>query len=308
MRILVTGGAGFIGSHVAEAYVSGGHRVWIVDDLSTGKKENVPTGAELCAWDIGDARMGDLLRREKIEFINHPAAHMDIRESAAAPVFDARVNVLGLLSLLEAARRAGTRRVLFSSTGGAIYGDQEEFPAKETHPTQPDSPYGIAKLAGEKYLGYYQKVHGLIPVVLRYANVYGPRQNPFGEAGVVAIFTAKMLRGESPLLHGSGKQTRDFIYIDDVVAANVLALGHAGKRPCLFNVGTGKETDIRTVFHQIKTLTGFSGRPIHDAAKEGEQFRSSIDSSRIAKSWKWKNKVPLSEGLARTVEWFREKT
>lgn len=305
MKILVTGGAGFIASHVAEAYLKEGHNVWIVDDLSTGKRENVPAGAVLCVWDIADARTGKLLAEEKIELINHHAAHMDIRESVADPMFDAKVNVLGLLSLLESARKAGLRRIIFSSTGGAIYGEQREFPAKEDHSTVPASPYGITKLAGEKYLEFYRQVHGFIPQILRYANVYGPRQNPQGEAGVIAIFTDKMLRGSQPVIHGDGKQTRDFVCVEDVVRANVLALKHP--EPCLFNVGTGKETNVNTVSAHLQRLTGFPKEAAHDAPKEGEQTRSVIDPSAIGKAWGWKPGVPLAEGLEKTVRWFKDR-
>ncbi len=302
MKILVTGGAGFIGSHVAEAYLALGHNVWIVDDMSSGKKENIPAGAVFCPWDIADARVEKLLAQEKIELINHHAAQIDIRVSVSNPVADAKVNILGLIHLLEAGRKAAVRRFIFASTGGAIYGEQESFPAAEDHPAQPFSPYGVAKYAGEQYLAYYHKAFGIVPQILRYANVYGPRQNPHGEAGVIAIFTAKMFKGESPVIHGNGLQTRDFVCVPDVVNANVLALQKP--QSCLFNVGTGQESNIKSLAENLKRLTAFAGPIVHDAPKEGEQLRSCIDSSRIAKAWGWKPRVELSEGLQRTVEWF----
>ena len=304
MKILVTGGAGFIGSHVAEAYAKLGHRVWVVDDLSSGKRENVPAGIELYPWDIADPRVAKLLMDERIELINHHAAHMDVRASVSDPLKDAKTNVMGLLSLLEATRKSGVKRFIFASTGGAIYGEQRQFPAKESHPSEPSSPYGVGKLAGEKYLECYHRLLGIVPQILRYANVYGPRQNPHGEAGVIAIFADKMLRPQTPWIHGSGHQTRDFIYIEDIVKANVLALSHV--QACLFNVGTGQETDILTIFRHLQTLTGYGGKAQHDKAKEGEQMRSSINSERILEAWGWKPQVPLLEGLEKTAHWFRQ--
>ncbi len=304
MRIVVTGGAGFIGSHIAQAYCDQGHRVWIVDDCSTGRKEYVPAAATLCEWDIADPRVEALLRKEKIELINHHAAHIDIRNSVLNPVMDARTNILGFLSLLEAARNSGVKRFIFASTGGAIYGEQREFPAAETHPEQPNSPYAVSKVAGEKYLECYQRVHGIVPQILRYANVYGPRQNPLGEAGVIAIFAAKMLKGQTPVIHGTGRQTRDFVYVQDVVTANLLAL--ANPQACVFNVGTGKETNIVTIFRHVKKAAGFTGEAGHDEAKAGEQPRSVIDPSRIGEVWGWKPSVLLDVGLEKTVQWFKE--
>ncbi len=304
MKILVTGGTGFIGSHVAQAYVKLGHEVWVVDDLSTGKKENVPAGAHLCIADIADPKVARLLAQEKIELINHHAAHIDLRESVAQPLHDAQTNVLGLLSLLEASRKSGVKRWIFASTGGALYGEQREFPAKETHVAEPVSPYGVGKLAGEKYLECYQKIYGIVAQIFRYANVYGPRQSPHGEAGVVAIFTDKLLRGQAPVVHGSGKQTRDFVFVQDVVGANVLALDHP--ESCLFNVGTGQETDVLTILRHLKSFTGFSGQAKHDAAKEGEQMRSCIDAKKIQKAWGWAPRTSLAQGLEKTVLWFKE--
>jgi len=217
MKILVTGGAGFIGSHVVDAYVEAGHDVVVVDDLSSGKPENVNAKAKLVQMDIRDAGFERVVAEHRIEVISHHAAQMDVRRSVADPAFDASINVLGGLNVLEAARKQGVVKFIFASTGGAIYGEQEYFPADEQHPLRPLSPYGITKLATEKYLYFYKEVHGLNSVILRYANVYGPRQNPHGEAGVVAIFCSKILEGQQPVINGNGKQTRDYTFVGDIV-------------------------------------------------------------------------------------------
>jgi len=230
---------------------------------------------------------------------------MDVRRSVADPVEDASINILGLLTLLEACRMYGVRRVLFASSGGAIYGEQDYFPADERHPTRPISPYGVAKLTSEQYLYYYGAVYGMASISLRYANVYGPRQNPEGEAGVVAIFTSKMLRGDQPVINGPGTQTRDYVYVADVVRANVLALQHSGSG--LFNVGTGVETDVNTLFRHLRTHTGSSCAETHGEAKKGEQLRSVLDNRKIVKDLGWSVGMSLEEGLLRTVEHFTKK-
>jgi UDP-glucose 4-epimerase len=223
VKILVTGGAGFIGSHIADAYVQQGHDVVILDDLSSGSKGNINPGATFVHLDIRDKGVADLFRSEQFDVVNHHAAQMDVRRSVSDPQYDASINVLGGLNILENASRHKVKKVIFSSTGGAIYGEQDYFPADELHPLRPLSPYGITKLCTEKYLFYYKEVHGMDHVVLRYANVYGPRQNPHGEAGVVAIFASKLLRGEQPVINGDGKQTRDYTFVGDVVKANLAA-------------------------------------------------------------------------------------
>ncbi len=301
--ICVTGGAGFIGSHVAEALVHAGHRVLIVDDLSTGRKENVPEGATLHVLDIRSQEAAELLVRERVEILVHHAAQMDVRRSVEDPRLDADVNVLGTLNLLEAARRGDVRQVIFASTGGAIYGEQEAFPADEDHPARPVSPYGVSKLAGERYLYYYHHEHGLHATCLRYANVYGPRQNPHGEAGVVAIFMERILSGGRPVINGDGLQTRDYVWVGDVVAANLATLGAEGFR--IYNVGTGIETDVVTLYGKIREALGGGPEPVHGPAKPGEQRRSVIDSSRIARELGVRVATPLAEGLSRTADWFR---
>jgi UDP-glucose 4-epimerase len=303
MKILVTGGAGFIGSHVVDAYLAAGHEVVVVDDLSTGRRENLDPRARFHHLDIQDLRTAELIRTERPEVLNLHAAQMDVRRSVADPLLDARINVLGMINLLEAARQAGVRRILFASSGGAVYGEQEAFPAPETHPTNPVSPYGVSKRAGELYAFFYQVQYGLPFVALRYANVYGPRQDPHGEAGVVAIFAAKMLRGEPVTVNGDGRQTRDYVYVGDVARANVLALGCPVSGP--LNIGTGVETDVNTLARLLLEATGSRSAVQHGAAKPGEQRRSVIECRRAADQLGWRPEVSLTDGLRRTVEFFR---
>jgi UDP-glucose 4-epimerase len=306
MKILVTGGAGFIASHIVDAYIAAGHQVTIVDNLSTGKKANVNPAAEFHQVDIRDAdALGKVLAGGKYDVVNHHAAQMDVRRSVADPVYDASVNILGVLTLLEASVRHGIRRVVFASSGGAIYGEQEVFPAPETHPTRPISPYGVAKLSTEQYLFYYGAVYGVESVALRYANVYGPRQNPEGEAGVVAIFTTKMLQGAQPVINGEGKQTRDYVYVGDVVKANLLAL--QAKGICVYNVGTGVETDVNTIFRTLKAATGSRCEEIHGEGKKGEQTRSVLNAGKLSTELGWRPGVSLKDGLKNTVEYFRSR-
>jgi UDP-glucose 4-epimerase len=304
MRILVTGGAGFIASHVTDAFVAGGHQVAVVDDLSSGKRENLNPRATVYQLDVQDPAIADVFRREQPEALCHHAAQMDVRRSVADPVFDARVNILGLLNLLENGRHHGLKRVLFSSTGGAIYGEQDVFPCPETHKTEPLSPYGVAKLASERYLFFYSVTYGISYAALRYANVYGPRQNPHGEAGVIAIFTEKLLRGEQPVVNGDGKQTRDYVYVGDLVRANLAAL--TAEFSGAVNLGTGIETDVNTLFHHLCTLCGATAPERHGPAKPGEQQRSVIDNALAGRVLGWRPQVRLEDGLLETVEFFRK--
>lgn len=306
MNILVTGGAGFIGSHVVDAYIELGHNVIVVDNLSTGSIENLNPKAKFYQLDIRDDKIEEVFKLEKIDVVNHHAAQMDVRKSVEDPIYDADVNIIGSLKLLQFSVKYGIKKFIFASTGGAIYGEQDYFPADEEHPTRPLSPYGVAKLTIEKYLYFYKEVHGLNYVVLRYANIYGPRQNPHGEAGVVAIFTSKMLRGEQPVINGDGFQTRDYTYVGDVVRANVLALNY-DKSSGVFNIGTGLETDVNTLFHKLKNLTGANCEEFHGPAKPGEQRRSVISYNKIYQTLGWKPEVPLDEGLRLTVEFFKNK-
>ncbi|HXG37502.1 MAG TPA: NAD-dependent epimerase/dehydratase family protein [Bacteroidota bacterium] len=305
MKILVTGGAGFIGSHVVDAYLMAGHQVVVIDDLSSGTRENLNPKAKFYQVDIRSDQIEGIFQREKFDVVNHHAAQMDVRRSVADPKYDASVNIMGTLNLLESSRRNAVKQVIFASTGGAIYGEQEQFPADEEHPQQPLSPYGVAKLAVEKYLFVYQAVHGLRFVSLRYANVYGPRQNPFGEAGVVAIFAHKMLKGEQPIINGDGKQTRDYVYIADVVRANLLAL--ECPRSEIYNVGTGVETDVNQLFKKLRKYLKPDCKEEHGPPKSGEQQRSVISYAKIKKELGWMPETKLEEGLYLTAEYFKQK-
>lgn len=301
--ICITGGAGFIGSHIADAFVEQGHEVIILDDLSSGSKHNVPDAAELVVADIRSDDAAQILYDRKVDVLVHHAAQMDVRRSVDNPVFDADVNLLGFLNLLEASRKTGVRQVIFASTGGAIYGEQDMHPADENHPARPVSPYGVAKLAGERYLYFYHCQYGLNATCLRYANVYGPRQNPHGEAGVVAIFMHKLLRGEQAVINGDGKQSRDYVFVGDVVKANVAALGRPGFE--IYNVGTGIETDVNELFSEVHRSVGTGSPAIHGAGMPGEQLRSSISSKKLHEALGVSPETPFSEGIKETAEWFK---
>lgn len=305
MNILVTGGAGFIGSHVVDAYLADGHNVVVVDDLSAGFKENINPRAEFYKLDIRSEEIEQIFRQHAIEIVNHHAAQMDVRKSVADPKYDANLNIIGGLNVFEAGRQCGVRKFIFSSTGGAIYGEQDYFPADEQHPVRPLSPYGITKLCTEKYLFYYKEVYGIDYVILRYANVYGPRQNSHGEAGVVAIFAEKMLHGDQPVINGDGKQTRDYTYVGDVVKANLLALHLSGSD--VFNIGTGKETNVNEIFSKLRRHLNPSCAEKHGPAKQGEQLRSVISYEKIQKALGWTPSVSLDEGIRMTAEFFKKK-
>ncbi len=302
--VLVTGGAGFIGSHVADALVEAGHRVLVLDDLSSGRRENVNPKADLHVLGIRSREAAELIRREKVEILVHHAAQMDVRRSTEDPAFDAEVNILGTLNLLNAAVKAGTRQVIFASTGGAIYGEQEVFPASEDHPARPVSPYGVSKLAGERYLYYFHQEHGLDVACLRYANVYGERQNPHGEAGVVAIFINRLVKGEAGTINGDGLQTRDYIHVSDVVRANLAVLDHSGFH--VYNVGTGVETSVVELYQELAKAVDSNLEPSFGPAMTGEQRRSSIDSGLLRGDF---SQLPamlsLTDGLGKTAEWFQ---
>lgn len=303
MKIAVTGGAGFIASHIADAYLSLGHEVVIIDNLSTGKRENIPANARFIEMDVNDPGIPALFMEEKFDIVNHHAAQMDVRVSVQDPTYDARINILGGINIYESALRSGVKKIIFASSGGTVYGEQEYFPADERHPTKPISPYGIAKLSNEQYLYYYAHVHGLPSVAFRYANIYGPRQNPHGEAGVIAIFAQKLLKGEQPVINGDGLQTRDYVYVGDVVAANILAL-----QPQMigaYNIGTGIETDVNTLFGHLRDLSQSTCEEQHAPAKQGEQMRSVLSHERIFASFGWTPKMDIVEGLSKTVDSFR---
>ena len=306
--VLVTGGAGFIGSHVTDALVEAGHRVLVVDDLSSGRGEHVHAGAELHPLDIRSEEAAQLIETEEVEVLVHHAAQMDVRRSTEDPAFDASVNILGTLNLLGALARstasAERKQVIFASTGGAIYGEQEEFPATESHPARPISPYGVSKLAGERYLFYFHSQYELNVSCLRYANVYGERQNPHGEAGVVAIFLKRLLAGDSCRINGDGLQTRDYIHVSDVVLANRAVLGRKGFH--IYNVGTGLETNVVDLYPQLASAVGSELEAVHGPDMPGEQRRSSIDSTLLQSELDVPDPMSLAEGLELTSAWFRE--
>lgn len=302
MKILVTGGAGFIGSHVVDAYIEAGHQVVVVDDLSTGRKGNVNPKARFYELDLNDPGLEDVFAQEHPEVVNHHAAQAAVPRSVEDPLYDARVNVLGMIHLLQCCVRYRVRKVIYASTGGALYGDPKTIPVPEDHPVWPKSPYGVSKYAGELYLHAFQAVHGLPYVILRYANVYGPRQDPYGEAGVVAIFAQRMLSGKQPVIYGDGTQTRDFVYVSDVAQANLLAL--EGGASLVANIGTGQETSVNEIFRLLARCTGFTDEPQYAPARPGEVYRIALDPRRAEQELGWRPQVPLEEGLRRTVESF----
>ena len=304
MKVLVTGGAGFIGSHVADRLVAEGHDVVILDDLSTGHVERLQPNARFYQMDLHSPWIDELFRIERPEAVVHQAAQASVRRSVEDPVFDAAVNVLGTAALLQASVHHGVRRFLIASTGGAIYGDADLTPTPEDYPALPVSPYGASKLAAEVYVRTFNALHGLSYAALRYANVYGPRQDPHGEAGVVAIFTRRLLRGETTRINGDGKQTRDFVYVGDVAEANARALSSDAVGS--FNVGTGTETDINAIFQKLKRLTGSNQPEEHGPPLPGEQRRSVVDVRKIERALGWKPKTSLDAGLDATVRYFRE--
>jgi UDP-glucose 4-epimerase len=304
MKILVTGGAGFIGSHIVDRLVQEGYGVVIADNLSTGKRRNVNRAARFYRTDIGSWWLERVFRRERPAVVCHHAAQMNVRRSVQDPKFDAETNILGTLNVLRNAIKYGVRKFIFASSGGAVYGEPEKLPVSESHPMRPGSPYGISKAVGDEYLRYFYDADGLEYVSLRYANVYGPRQDPYGEAGVVAIFTQKMLLGEQPIINGNGRQTRDFVFVDDVVEANIAALSKEAHG--IYNVGTGQETTINELFGILAGLINPSVREVHGPAKKGEQLRIALDSSRFHRELDWEPKVALKDGLARTVDYYRQ--
>jgi UDP-glucose 4-epimerase len=303
MKILVTGGAGFIASQIADAFINEGHEVFVLDNLSTGFEKNVNPKATFIKKDIGDKSLAELFEKEKFDVVNHHAAQMDVRRSVADPAFDATTNILGTINLLQNSIKTGVKKFMFASTGGAVYGEQDYFPADEKHPTSPLSPYGISKLAVEKYLFFYNAQYKLNYTILRYANIYGPRQNPFGEAGVVAIFSTKLLKNEQPVINGSGKQTRDYVFVGDVVKANLITINY--QKSDIYNIGTSKETDVNELFNMLNKIVGNNKEEKHGPAAPGEQMRSVITSDKLFKTFNWRPSTNLQEGLQKTVDFFK---
>ncbi len=305
MKICVTGGAGFIGSNIADKYIELGHEVVIIDNLSTGNAENINQDAKFYNVDITSDEITKIFEEEKFDLLNHHAAQVDVRVSVYNPIFDAHTNIIGGLNLYNTAVQTGVKKIIFASSGGTVYGEQTQFPATENHSTEPCSPYGIAKLTNEKYIKYFNLQNGIDFVILRYANIYGPRQNPFGEAGVVAIFTNKLLNGEQPFINGDGFNTRDYTFVDDVVNANVIALDEDVSG--IFNIGTGIEKDVNFIFQSVKSLTNSDCPEIHKDAKPGEQRRSVLSFSKFNMMTGWEPKTEITDGLRKTVEFFKSK-
>ena len=306
MRILVTGGAGFIGSHVADRLLADGHTVDVVDNLSTGRRERVNAAARLFVCDLRSARLDGAFAAARPEAIVHLAAQAAVPRSVADPRFDASVNVLGTLAVLDAARRVAVRRVVYISTGGAVYGDTDVLPTPEDHPMRPDSPYGVSKLAGERYLECWAGLTGTPTLTLRLANIYGPRQDPQGEAGVVAIFTARLLGGAECVVNGDGEQTRDYVYVEDVADAAARALANPDATGVV-NIGTGVATSVNDLYRRLARQVGVTRPARHAPARPGEQRKSLLDAARAKALLGWTATTSLDAGLAKTVAYFRER-
>ncbi len=307
-KVLVTGGAGFIGSHVADAYLARGDRVWVLDDLSSGRRENVPAGATLIEMGIESPDVESLFQEAGFDLVNHHAAQIDVRVSVADPLGDARTNVSGLLNLLEASLKCGVRRVVYVSSGGVVYGEPDAVPTPETSPKLPLSPYGVSKLAGEYYLSYYHRVHGLEYVALRYSNVFGPRQDPHGEAGVVAIFSIRLLAGQELDVYGDGDQTRDYVFVDDVTRANLLVSDMPlppgdGLDRLAFNVGTEVGTSVNRLADRIEATCGLRVGRAFKPQRDGELRHSTLDTGKL-RGLGWSPSVTLDDGLERTFRWI----
>jgi UDP-glucose 4-epimerase len=303
MRILVTGGAGFIGSNVADRFLALGHEVAVLDNLSTGRRENLDSRIRLYEADLLDREAVEKVVADfRPEVVDHHAAQIDVRASVEHPVFDASTNILGGLGLLEACVRHGVKKLVYASTGGALYGEGKTLPATEDHPAHPESPYGVSKFALEHYVYCFRLLHGLDATVLRYPNVYGPRQNPHGEAGVNAIFIGLMCEGKAPTIFGDGEQVRDYVYVEDVVAANELALTRGSGETV--NLGWGRGVSVNDIVRHLKAILNFPGEAVHAAPRAGEVQRIYLDASRAKSVLGWTPKVPFEEGLRRTVGWY----
>lgn len=306
MKILVTGGAGFIASHIVDAYVERGHQVTVVDDLSSGLRENVNAEAELVEGDLRDPATVEKLRGRNFDLVNHHAAQIDVRVSVANPAADAELNIVASLRLFQAMIEDGVKKIIFASSGGASYGEPHYAPQDEKHPIAPLSPYGCAKVSIDQYLFFFRHVYGIKAVSLRYGNVYGPRQRKDGEAGVVAIFAGALLDGQTARINGTGEQTRDYVFVEDVVRANM-----AASEPDvdgIFNVGTGVETSVNQLYDVLARALGVDRQPEHAAAKAGEQMRSVLDGSKLRTLAALPDPVQFEEGIRQTVEWLRSRT
>lgn len=305
MRILVTGGAGFIGSNVVDRFVAEGHEVLIVDNLSSGLQQNLNPSASFHNLDIRDAdALNQIVAEFQPEVIDHHAAQIDVRRSVLDPIFDLETNILGSIRLFQAAASHGVRKIIYASTGGALYGEARTLPADENHPVNPESPYGVSKHTVEHYLYFFRQTEGIDYTVLRYPNVFGPRQNPHGEAGVNAIFIGLMTEGKTPTIFGDGEQVRDYVYVDDIAHANSLALQKGSAE--IVNLGWGRGISVNQIFQELRHLIEFKDEPIYAAARPGEVQKIYLDATRARSVLGWEPKITFEEGLARTLRWYQE--
>ncbi len=305
MKIVVTGGAGFIGSNLVDCLLEYGHQVVVVDDLSSGQKKSLPLeNVNFYQLDIRSPQIEDLFKKEKPDVVIHLAAQIDVRISVKDPILDADINILGTLNLLQCCIKFGLKKFIFTSSGGCIYGEGKDLPFTEDHPFQPDAPYGISKLVINNYLEYYREVYDLEYTILALGNVYGPRQDPFGEAGVVAIFAGLLLDGKQPIIYGDGQQLRDYIYVDDVVDSYIRVLDKANGQ--LFNIGTGLGTSVNTLYQKMAKITNFNGQPKYAPPRLGEIEKTYLDISKAKKLLKWEPKYDLDSGLEKTIDWFKK--
>jgi UDP-glucose 4-epimerase len=303
VKILVTGGAGFIGSHITDALIENGHAVVVIDDLFTGHKENVNPKARFLKMDVRDPELIRLFEEERFDIVNHQAARGNVRASMEDPMVYADVNVRGGVNLLECSRKCGVRKFIYSSTGGCVYGELQYLPADERHPIAPRDPYGASKASFELYLPVYEANYGLKYTIFRYPNIYGPRQDPLGEAGVISIFTGQLLRGIQPVINGDGEQERDYVFVEDVARANLMALRHGDND--VFNLGWGIGTSVNTLFHHLRDILQSDMREVHGPPKLGEVRRSCLNAEKVKRLLGWEPQVKLEEGLKRTVDYFR---
>lgn len=304
MKIMVTGGAGFIGSNIVDAYLQNGHDVVVVDNLATGRFSNLNPAVRFYQLDIRSPNLNQVFEKECPEVVNHHAAQMDVRRSVADPLYDADVNVKGSLNVLECARKNNAQQFIYSSSGGTVYGEPEYIPCDENHPIRPICPYGGTKYMMEMYLYMYRSMYGLNYTIFRYPNVYGPRQDPKGEAGVVAIFTGQMVRGEQVVIYGDGEQERDFVYVQDIAAANVLALGYRDEGQT-YNLGAGGPTSVNQIFNELRDATGYTREPVYGPARLGETRRIYLDAAKARRELGWKPAIDLQTGMQLTVDYFK---